>query len=389
MKNLNKVYIYEDEEYRSLIPLTYLRPVFDLCCGMYTVRERTEIIYGRQALPLSRFHDTEITLPASFINGRSLLHERLPEEEAVFVSGGEEVGFNILSGEIEGQNIASSLEKIKSKLRRKEIPATIVKRPWELMNENESMISKDFALNIRGETQQLERGVIGNKENLYCEEGAIVYPGVYLNVENGPIIIRKGAKIVPPTIIDGPVYIGEGAIVDGAKIRSGTTIGRQCRIGGEVECSVFSSFSSKHHEGFVGHSYIGEWVNMGALTTTSDLKNTYGTVKVPGIKDSRSEVELLDTALLKIGSFIGDHAKTGIGMLLDTGSVVGCFVNIYGGGIVPKYVPPFSWGTRDDLVEYRLSKAIEIAGRVMPRRKIELTQEYESRIRKVFESRKA
>lgn len=364
---MDKIYIYEDEGYKNLLPLVYLRPVFDLYCGMFTFRERIQMLYPQTKIySYSRFNSRTIEFSNSltlFINGRAILHSKLPDEDGVFVAGDEVAGVKIKNQKLKIKNLGvpisnKFLDLIKAELKSVEVEATVVKYPWDLIRLNEETIIKD------GEKFKIKSA----KLKVNC---------VFLDVADGPIYIGDNVCLKPPTIIEGPCYIGEGSLIDGAKIRKGTTIGRYCKIGGEVEESFFSDFSNKHHDGFVGHSYIGEWVNLGAGTITSDLKNTYGTVKV-----HTSFNNLVDTGLLKIGAFVGDHTKTGIGTLLDTGSVLGCFVNIYGGGVAPKYIPSFTWGTN---TEYKLDKAIEVAKIVMARRRVELTKEYEDRIRKAFE----
>ena len=374
---MDRIYLYEDEGYKDLLPLVYLRPVFDLYCGMFTFRERIQKLYPHSEICLlSRFESQDYKcgsgdphLPGEvstlFINGHAILHSPLPDKEGVFVAGDEVIGFRVKSEKLKVKGIEipitnKFLDTIKNEFKAVEVKkATVIKYPWDLIKENEHTIIKD-------------------SEKFKVKSKKFKEDGVYLDGEH--IYIGDKVRIRPPTIIEGPCYIGEGSLIDGAKIRKGTTIGRYCKIGGEVEQSIFSDFSNKHHEGFVGHSYIGEWVNLGALTTTSDIKNTYSTVKV---KINNTE---LDTGLIKLGSFIGDHTKTGIGTLLDTGTIIGCFVNLYGGGMAPKYIPSFSWGTKDELTKYKLDKAIEVAKKVMTRRGIELTNEYKQRIYKVFEN---
>lgn len=367
----NNIYIYEDEQYKNFFPFVYLRPVFDLYCGMYTFKERIERLYPEAKIHyLSRFQPT-IQLsdqPTLFINGRAILNQKLSienNEEIIFTSGNEIVGFKTQKLELPVRD--EFLNSLKKELKQIEVKSTVIKYLWHLIKENRKVIADDFGLWGKGEN------------GLYIDREARVDDGVFLNTENGPIYIGKGARIRPPTIIDGPCYIGSRTIVDGAKIRPGTTIGNVCRIGGEVENSIFCDYSNKHHEGYVGHSIIGEWVNLGALTTTSNLKNTYGTVKVP------VNGQEIDSELLKVGAFIGDHVKTGIGSLLTTGCVIGCFANIYGGGTFPKSVPSFAWGTPEKLGTYSLEKAIEVTKRMMERRRVTVTQEYIERIKQAFE----
>jgi UDP-N-acetylglucosamine diphosphorylase/glucosamine-1-phosphate N-acetyltransferase len=166
----------------------------------------------------------------------------------------------------------------------------------------------------------------------------------------------------------------------GGKIREGTGIGPVCRIGGELEKSIFLGYSNKYHEGFLGHSYVGEWVNLGALTTNSDLKNNYGSIKV------MVDGSLIDTGLAKVGAFLGDHVKTGIGTLLNTGISIGFSSNLFGGGMInQRQIPAFFWGSTETEEEYKLDKAIQTAQAVMKRRKTELSQEEADLFKKIFQ----
>ncbi|MCK4352144.1 hypothetical protein KAW65_01925 [candidate division WOR-3 bacterium] len=400
----DNIYIYEDEGYKNFLPLVWLKPVFDLYCGLYTFKERIQRLYPEaNLLEVSRFQGvkgsrhhlsrlsrsdkrsgTESADNAGglFINGRAILYKKIPIEgnEEVFISKDEMVGFR---GKWEVRK--GFLDDIKKKYKIKEIHATIIKYPWELIAKNKERIVKDYKFKEQGTKSKVRNvSLYGDVENLYVGKNVIIEDGVYLNVENGPIYIGNNVRIRPPTIIDGPCYVGDGSLIDGAKIRSGTTIGKECKIGGEVEESIFSDYSNKHHEGFVGHSYIGEWVNLGAGTITSDLKNTYGTVKIQN-SEARNQKSEIDTGLIKLGAFIGDHTKTGIGTLLTTGCIIGCFANIYGGGTFPKYVPPFTWGTNNKFATYKFEKALEVTKRAMARRGITLTQDYIKRIKEAFE----
>ncbi|MCD5383902.1 hypothetical protein LR066_03990 [candidate division WOR-3 bacterium] len=348
-----KVYIYEDEGWETLLPLTHLHPVFDLSCGMWTPRKRAERIYG-EVISTSRFHNNK-NEKGLYINGRAIVHTKIPleGEDEIFKSGGEIVAYRSGDGRIPENG------------REKNLIADIIKYPWDLIRFNKEIIKKDF-----------EHG--GFSGLCYIDDSAKIYEGVHLNTESGPIYIEKDVVICPPTVIYGPSYIGEGSIIDNAILREGCYIGRGCRIGGEIEESVFLSFVNKHHTGFIGHSYIGEWVNIGALTTTSDLKNTYRNISVQ-LPDGE-----IDTGLLKLGSIIGDHTKTGIGTLLTTGCIIGIFCNLYGGGTFSRYIESFSWGTFSELTLYRIDEAVDTVRKVMERRGVTATEEYLKRIRGVF-----
>jgi len=213
---------------------------------------------------------------------------------------------------------------------------------WDIVLANGEQITSDFAAagkyGIEGTIEQ-PCAIRGSKKDIYIAPQAAVHPMVVIDAEKGPVYIDKGAQIQPFSRIEGPCYIGQESILLGAKCRAGNTIGPFCRIGGEVEASVIQGYSNKYHDGFIGHSYIGEWVNLGALTTNSDLKNDYSavTVIVEGEKP-------INTGSSKIGSFIGDHTKTSIGTLLNTGSYVGAMAVIMATGKpLPKSIPSFAW----------------------------------------------
>jgi UDP-N-acetylglucosamine diphosphorylase/glucosamine-1-phosphate N-acetyltransferase len=216
--------------------------------------------------------------------------------------------------------------------------------------------------------------ITGNKKNVIVAPHAIVNDLVHIDVTQGPVYIDQGAIVQPFSTIIGPSYIGINTIVDRAKILA-SSLGPMCRIGGEVEACIFQGYANKHHEGFLGHSFIGEWVNLGALTTNSDLKNNYRPVRIQRAQHT------YDTGMLKLGCFIADHTKLGIGTLIPTGAVIGSFVNFFNGGTMPLYVPSFTWLSATQIRDYDLEKAIETARVVMKRRDITMSPHYEKLIR--------
>jgi len=213
---------------------------------------------------------------------------------------------------------------------------------WELILANAEQITEDFTSlgrsGIEGVVEQ-PNAIRGGKKDVYIAPGVVVHPMVVIDAENGPVYIDQGAQIQPFSRIEGPCYIGKKSVLIGAKCREGNSIGPVCRIGGEVEESIIHGYSNKYHDGFIGHSYVGEWVNLGALTTNSDLKNDYSTVSI--ILDGRRSI---DTGSTKVGSLIGDHTRTSIGTLLNTGSYVGSMAVIMATGKpLPKFIPSFAW----------------------------------------------
>jgi UDP-N-acetylglucosamine diphosphorylase/glucosamine-1-phosphate N-acetyltransferase len=193
-----------------------------------------------------------------------------------------------------------------------------------------------------------------------------IEPHVVLDASAGPILIQPGAHIHAFTRINGPCYIGRAVTIMGGDI-SGCSIGDVCKVRGELSNTVFAGYANKGHDGFVGHSYIGRWVNLGAGTITSNLKNTYGTVALwtPG--------GIRDTKMQFLGTLFGDHVKTGIGLRLTTGTVLGAGANVYG-SMPPKVVEPFSWGDSSPYETYRADKFLETATRMMARRHVEMSE---------------
>lgn len=244
---------------------------------------------------------------------------------------------------------------------------------WQLIAENGTCIEDDFSKNpLRGAAPEsaLYKGVnLINEEDILIGESVEVRSGTVLDASSGPIIIADGAVIEPNAIIYGPCYIGRLAIIrGGAKVGKGTSIGEQCRIGGEVGECVIADYTNKQHEGFLGHSYIGSWVNIGAGTANSDLKNNYGKIK------AWCAGAIRNTGRRFLGLVCGDHSKIAINTRINTGSVIGFNANVFITGYPPKFVPSFTWTMEPEFVVHGLDKALETAGIMMDRRDVELTE---------------
>ena len=223
-----------------------------------------------------------------------------------------------------------------------EVHIKYVTYPWDLVSINGEQIISDFDLLIDRNDEMIKGKVyenvsMVNKENIFIDENADVKPGVVLDAEEGPIYIGKGAKVFPNAVIEGPCYIGDKSQIKvGAKIYENTSIGPVCKVGGEVEESIIHSYSNKQHDGFFGYAYLGCWVNLGADTNNSDLKNNYVNVKV-FIND-----EQVDSGSMFVGLIMGDHSKSGINTMFNTGTVVGVSCNVYGPGF-PESYHSFMW----------------------------------------------
>jgi len=245
---------------------------------------------------------------------------------------------------------------------------------WDLILANAEQLTADFAAagrsGIEGIVEQ-PNAIRGSKKDVYIASGVIVHPMVVIDAEHGPVYIDQGAQIHPFTRIEGPCYIGKNTILLGAKCREGNSIGPFCRVGGEVEGSIIHGHSNKYHDGFLGHAYIGEWVNLGAFTTNSDLKNDYSTVSV--MLEGRREI---NTGSVKVGSLIGDHVKTSIGTLFNTGSYVGPMALIMSTGKpLPKFIPSFAWFIEGVVTKgFGKGKLYETAKMAMSRRNCQWTE---------------
>jgi len=249
---------------------------------------------------------------------------------------------------------------------------------WDLVLANPEQLKEDFAAagrsGIEGTVEQ-PNAIRGSRNDVYIAPGAVVHPMVVIDAAEGPVYIDEDAQIHPFTRIEGPAYIGKKTIMLGTKCREGNSIGPVCRVGGEVEESIIHGYSNKYHDGFLGHAYVGEWVNLGALTTNSDLKNDYSNVEV--MLDGRRPI---NTGSTKVGSLIGDHTKTSIGTLLNTGAYVGAMVAITTmGTLLPKFIPSFGWFVKGVVTKgFGKGKLYETAQTAMGRRKLEWTPAMEN-----------
>jgi UDP-N-acetylglucosamine diphosphorylase/glucosamine-1-phosphate N-acetyltransferase len=254
---------------------------------------------------------------------------------------------------------------------------------WDLVAENAEQLTRDFErLSAdRPSAPMAGLSLVGPSERLWIDPSAIVEPMVVANTTRGPVMIGPGAVVTAFTRLEGPCYIGPGTHVLGAKIRAGTTLGPCCRVGGEVETSILHGYSNKYHDGFLGHAYVGEWVNLGAGTSNSDLRNDYGdvTVTVNGRRVS--------TGQTKVGCFLGDHAKSGIGTLLNTGTNAGIFTNLLpSGSLLPKYIPSFaSWWNGATVDNADVPERVQTAATVMQRRGQAFTETHAAMYRHLFD----
>ena len=350
-------------------PLTLTRPVGNLRMGILTNDERwkmflpdAEIGFTTGKYLSKKFSSVKngIRVNAAVIPNEDLIAAvmHLEENTALYLN-------ELLLAE---NGVASSKIQFKG-----EIPVIIENR-WDLYQKNDLVLKADFELITSGrKSQKLSKSntVIGSSELIFLEEGAKVEASI-LNTSSGPIYIGKDAEIMEGSIVRGPLAMCEhSALKLGTKIYGATTLGPHCKVGGEVNNSVFQAYSNKGHEGFVGNSLIGEWCNLGADTNTSNLKNNYGNVSTYSYETEKEE----KTNVQFMGLTMGDHSKCGINTMFNTATVVGVSCNIYGADFPPKFIPSFSWGGSAGFVPFKFEKAVEYANNMMERRGLKLSEE--------------
>lgn len=391
------VLLIETTDYKRFLPIANTRFLWDITCGIYNPLQRYEKQFHDVKVYSCRFEDKAYGLLKDEY-GDKVYIPNSPVQSINTVVNSQYIPFENLSPQMnqlgitkEGKFVYLRLEDIKpamidkllkndlktlmSKVKVKEVDSGM------FLNEMTDIV-KNNAEAIEFETYLIksDSNFISPNPNVFIDKTAKLQQFVSLQGDHGPIIIDKGAVVRAFSIIDGPAYIGKNTIIDSAKIRSGTTIKDVCRIGGEVEASVVESYSNKHHEGFLGHSYVGSWVNIGAMATTSDLKNNYGNVR---LKMGREEI---DTGTPKFGSVICDYAKIGIGIMLNTGSVVSECSNVFmEDKQPPKFIKPFSWGQKG---RYEVVKFIRDAKKAMSRRNVVMSESREKFLRERFRTTK-
>ena len=380
------LYLFEDRRARRWAPFSLTRPAGELLFGCLTLRERAEHIFGmkcqghlsRHALVGFDEPDSAPTvsldeLPEGtrqiIISSRAapdFQDIELPDEPAWITVNGIPAGWVLPPGTEPPSELAlrdPSINPGYSKVL--ELQGEIIEYPWTLLAQNPARIQTDIET-LWPQHSVPDGSVLIGDGAVSLGSGAKVEPGVVFDTRHGPIRLAENTRVEGPARLTGPLFIGPESVIYGGRVGT-SSIGPVCHLHGEVSDSVFIGFSNKSHSGYIGHSLVGRWVNLGAYTTNSDLKNNYGPVRV------WTPEGYIDTGQIKVGCFLGDHVKTGIGMTLNTGTVVGAGSNLFGNVMPSSKVPAFSWGSGDHLARHRLPEFLATAKQVMARRKIELT----------------
>ena len=382
------IHIFENRQRAlNLDPITLTRPAFEVRCGAFTFFERVKHLFPDEQLvffvreeikgvveeryPGIRVNPAEVKsgiwLDGSTYWNREMIMSIMDSSGHLFISNGTVVGAH-LDAKMGSEWLEQGgpvLVNPDLPLPEKEISVQTPEYLWECVHLNEKVLEEDSLLFDLGMCfGNVDDGVhVVNEKNTYIGKRSKIKAGTVLDSENGPIIVGDNVTILSNSYLQGPLYIGDGCVIKaGARIYGGTAIGPGCKIGGEVEASIFQGWSNKQHDGFIGHAYIGEWVNLGADTNNSDLKNNYSNISV--FVNGKN----VDTGSKFVGLFMGDHSKTGINTMFNTGTSVGPACNIVGYGFPPKNIPPFAWVVNRKIRRHLFNKFVETARIVKERR---------------------
>jgi UDP-N-acetylglucosamine diphosphorylase/glucosamine-1-phosphate N-acetyltransferase len=393
------IHLYDDQRARGFQPFALTRPVAELRAGALLVRERWAralggVVNGVVTAPhLARFVEpgsAPIARPGTLSRGTWLVNARFAPSlvrvrDGSVLTAGDRVAAVRLSGELSTDALADGSATLDDLARGIGAAAPIdgwwVDDVWDYIRHLVAMLEADIPLVAKDIKAGAPKGasVVGTQP-VFVERGAVVEPSVCFDTTEGPILLRTGSHVHAFTRLVGPLYVGEHTLVTSDRIEA-SSIGDTCKVHGEISNSIFLGHSNKAHEGFIGHSIIGRWVNLGANTITSNLKNTYGDVHLWTPGGTR------DTGLQFLGTMFGDHVKTGIGLCLTTGCVLGAGANVFGSVMPPKVVAPFSWGEAGAFTPYRIDKFLETAERMMARRDVALEDGMRAQLEMAYEQR--
>jgi UDP-N-acetylglucosamine diphosphorylase/glucosamine-1-phosphate N-acetyltransferase len=387
---MREVIIFEDAGFKNLLPLVWWRGVFELRCGRTSLLEK---ITAQIKLPLSLFVREQLAdvlrerfrCPVNpsitgkkdvlLVNGRCLIKSALPElpENTILMKEKTPAvirlalsdGETLSAKDLLQQNIAHLPIFSKCSIMQADESIVLMNYPWDLVFHNKDQLIRECADDEKSGFVYNGAHLL-NEKHIHIGTGTTVKPGTVIDAEDGPVWIDNHVRISPNVVVQGPCYIGPGCLIQSsAHVREGTSLGPVCKVGGEIEDTIIQGYSNKQHYGFLGHSYLGEWINLGAGATNSDLKNTYGHIRTS--LDGKTQI---DTGMIFVGLTMGDHTKVGINVCFPTGAVVGTVSSVITSTYSPKFVPSFSWITDEGKKEYRLEDAIMTAERSMARRKI-------------------
>lgn len=390
-----KLYLFDDRIADSWYPFSLTRPCSELLYGTSLLRERLERFSGRPATSvltrpwLEAFQESgaPTVLPRASLpedEERLLISSRfVPSAESRFEGRGERpvllttddlvVGCYLPAGTPGPEPVwleNPDERAAEATWDRRSVSGGFVDTAWRFVAENPGRLAADLAREAanRGGVERMPEGTwkLGSHP-LMLGADVNVEPGVVFDTHEGPIRLAEGVQVRAGCRLEGPLYVGPYTVLLGGAIGT-SSIGPVCRLRGEIEESVILGYVNKAHDGFLGHAYLGRWVNLGAMTSNSDLKNTYGPIRIGGPDGP------VDTGLSKLGCLLGDHVKTAIGTRINTGTVVGAGSNLFGDSLPPAWVPPFSWGSEPGGPSYDRDRFLALARRVLGRRNVEFNE---------------
>lgn len=397
-----KTIFFEDAEHLNFHPLTLTRPVYDLRVGILTLGQKWNLDLGISSSPCGPLRPAlqgVFSNPAKIESSDSFLWinsrvfpdaelvqtvQKLTEDTAILHKN--TIIAAKLRAPLHDQWLDSGVDTATVHSLAYESAPSFLDDIWQIFQLNGREIVRDLDRlkhNTFASPEQYPQSLMVNSENIFIEEGAVIEPGAILYADEGPIYVGKNAHVMANAVIRGTTAICEGSVVKmGAKIYKDTTIGPICKVGGEISNVVFHSYSNKAHDGYAGNSVFGQWCNIGADTNTSNLKNNYSTIK---FRKWQSE-EVIDSEQQFLGTIMGDHSKTGINSMLNTGTLCGVCCNLFSDGYPPKFIPSFSWVSGKNIVPYHFDKALEAMAKMMERRDVDLTPKYRSMMQNINKS---
>ncbi|MGB2117265.1 MAG: GlmU family protein [Schleiferiaceae bacterium] len=373
-----KIQLVDGKHRDHLLPLTYTRPVAQLRCGILTIAEK----YQKRGFKVG--YETE-----------DYLQEKFPSvQHDILVSGSvcpTDSFIDAITSLTEGQALIQDDQLLAFKgANWADTPSEIfpfndvlnlIIRPWDIWTKNAAEMNIDFDVLTKDRFSapiDSSNTVFGDR--IFLEEGARVKASI-LNATSGPIYLAQNAEVMEGSIVRGGLALGaHSALKLGTKVYGATTLGPHCKVGGEINNSVILGYSNKGHDGFLGNSAIGEWCNLGADTNNSNLKNNYDEVKAWSYVDGRFS----KTGQQFCGLIMGDHSKSGINTMFNTGTVVGVSANVYGAGFPRNFIPSFTWGGPQGTTEYMIKKALDTANRMMQRRGLQVDDVERTILEKVY-----
>ena len=383
--------LFDGQFHQKLKPLTFTKPVSFLRVGFYTVKEKWESLLNEDVGIRTKDYlglkfnsissESHCGICAALLPNEELVNAILEmDDKTIMVHDDKVLAIKPLPDE------SNNLEKALNDYNKVTFLGEydLLDRPMDIFSHNDKEIRNDINRLAKEELKRSTFGshntIIGNQ--VYIEGGAKIQ-GAFLNSEDGPIYIANGAEIMEGSMIRGPFVMHEGSVLKlGTKVYGATTLGPYCKVGGEVNNVVFQGYANKAHDGFLGNSVIGEWCNLGADTNSSNLKNNYGVVKSWDYFSNNFK----STGTQYCGLIMGDHSKSSINTMFNTGSVVGVFANIFDAGFLPKFIPSFSWGGKSGFIKNEFKKAIDVAKTVMNRRNVTLDKKTLEIYKKIHDS---